>query len=130
MIDLSTATQQDAFTFLGDYPVIEEMMLLGVCRRAAYFGGKGPRISNNKFYIRASDQESSVISAWDAQSPEFRANLVEYETRDASIVFGIGPDAVVTDNIVINSGNLDAFSFTAAPRLLSGNQMLKARPVR
>lgn len=129
VIDLRNATQQDAFTFLGDYPVFEEMMLLGVYRRAAYFGGKSPRITNNKFYIRASDQQSSVISAWDAKSPEFRANLVEYETRDASIVFGIGPDAVVIDNIVINNGNPAAFAFTAAPRLSSGNQMLKARPV-
>ncbi len=130
VIDLRNANQQDAFTFLGDYPVFEEMMLLGVYRRAAYFGGKSPRISNNKFYIRVSDQESSVISAWDAQSPEFRSNLVEYETRDASIVFGIGPDAVVTNNIVINNENPAAFSSTTAPRLSSGNQMLKARPVR
>ena len=130
VIDLRNATWSDAFTFLGDYPVFEDLMLLGLCQRAAYFGGKGPRISNNKFYVRASNQESSIISAWDAESPEFRANLVEFETRDTSIVFSIGPNAVVIDNIIVNNGNPTAFSFATTPRLSSGNQVVKMRPVR
>ncbi len=123
IVDLGGATQSDAFTFLGDRPIFEEITLLGTYRRAVYFSGKKPQILNNKFVVRIADQASHIISASDATSPEVRGNVVDFDKSGPGLAFGIGRDAVIVDNTVIGGGR-GTFTIHAPARRASGNREL------
>lgn len=126
VIDLSGATHSDAFTFLGDRAVFEDVTLLGTYRRAIYFSGKQPRILNNKLVVRIADQESHIISASDSDGPEIRGNIVEFAKSGTGLAFGIGRDAVIVDNKVVNGGR-GTFSIRGPARQVSENQELERR---
>jgi hypothetical protein len=130
VVDLRSSTRANAFVFLGDYAVFEDMMLLGVYERAAYFGGKSPRIQNNRLYVRVAGSTTPVISAWDSAGPELRGNLVEFDRPVSSKAFSIGQDATAIDNKVINSLSDQAFEFASPPRLSSGNTRLTRQAKR
>lgn len=127
VIDLRSATRPNAFVFLGDYATFEHMMLLGVYERAAYFGGKAPRIQDNKIYVRVARPPGYVIAAWDATAPEIRRNLIEFDTPTASTAFAIGQNATVVDNKVVNSTGDRLFDLSGPPRTLSGNSRAAGR---
>jgi hypothetical protein len=129
VVDLRSAVRPDAFVFLGDHAVFEHMMLLGVYERAAYFGGKAPRIKDNKFYVRIARQTTHVVGAWDAIAPELRGNLVEFEKPVASRVFAVGQGATVVDNRIVNSLSDRLFDFSGSPRASRGNSRA-SRPSR
>ncbi len=121
VVDLHTADRPYAFVFLGDYAVFEDMTLLGVYQCAAYFSGKRPRISNNRFYVRAADPIVPIISTWDSDAPELNRNVVEFAISASSYAFAIGKDASVLGNKVISSTSAHAFKFAGPPRVSSGN---------
>lgn len=124
VVDLRSSTRSNAFVFLGDHAVFEDMMLLGIFERAAYFGGKSPRILNNRLYVRVARSTTPVISAWDSAAPELRGNLVEFDRPVSSKAFSIGQDATAIDNKVINSLSDQVFEFANSPRRSSGNTRL------
>lgn len=121
VIDLSGATHNDAFIFLGDRAVFEDVTLLGTYHRAVFFSGKQPRIVNNRLVVRVADKESHVVGASDADSPEISGNIVEFAKPGAGLAFGIGRDAVIVDNKVVNGGR-GTFSIRGPARRVSGNQ--------
>lgn len=121
VVDLRSAVRPNAFVFLGDYPVFEQMMLLGVYECAAYFGGQGPRIEDNKIYVRTARPLGFVISAWDATAPEIRRNTIEFDAPAASTAMAIGRNATVVDNRIVNGIGDRLFEFSGPPRLSSGN---------
>ena len=129
MVDLRSSTRSNAFVFLGDYAIFEDMMLLGIYEGAAYFGGKSPRIRNNRLYVRVAGSTTPVISTWDSVAPELRSNLVEFDKPVSSKAFSIGQDATAIDNKVINSLSDQVFEFANSPRVSSGNIHL-ARPAQ
>lgn len=122
VIDLRASTQSDAFTFLGDYPTFQRTMLLGIYRRAAYFSGKAPRILDNCFHVRVADPSGYIVSSLDSTAPEFRRNLVQFDTPASSYAFGVGRDATLVDNKVANDLASEAFRFAGPPRINTGNQ--------
>ncbi len=113
VIDLHAANRPNAFVFLGDYAVFEHMMLLGVYESAAYFGGKAPRIQNNKFFVRVATPTVYVISAWDATV--------------AAKSISVGQNATVMGTKVINSMSDRLFDSRGIPRLASGNAHVARR---
>lgn len=121
VVDLHAARRPNAFVFLGDYAVFEHMMLLGVYESAAYFGGKAPRVQDNKIYVRVAAPATYVVAAWDAAAPELRANLVEFDRPVAARIFAVGKDATVVDNKVFNCIGDRLFDSSGAPRVASGN---------
>lgn len=121
VVDLSFSTRANAFVFLGDYAIFEDMMLLGIYGRAAYFSGKSPRIRNNRIYVRVAGSVTPVISTWDSVAPELRGNLVEFDQPMSAKAFSIGKDATAIDNKVINSLSDQVFEFANSPRVSSGN---------
>ena len=126
VVDLNGATHNDAFTFLGDRAVFEEVTLLGTYGRAAFFSGKQPRIINNKLIVRVADKESHVVNASEAEAPEIRGNIVEFAKSATGLAFGIGRDAVIVDNKVVNGGR-GTFSIRAPARRVSGNLEFEKR---
>lgn len=126
VIDLSGATHSDAFTFLGDRAVFEEVTMLGTYGRAVFFSGMRPRILNNKLVVRVADKESPVVNASESDAPEIRGNFVEFSKSAKGLAFGIGRDAVIVDNKVVNGGR-SAFSIRVPARQVSGNLELERR---
>jgi hypothetical protein len=112
---------------LGDYAVFEHMMLLGVYESAAYFGGKAPRIQNNKFFVRVATPTVYVISAWDATAPDLRENLIEFDKPVAAKSISVGQNATVMGTKVINSMSDRLFDSRGIPRLASGNAHVARR---
>ena len=127
VIDLHAANRPNAFVFLGDYAVFEHMMLLGVYESAAYFGGKAPRIQNNKFFVRVATPTVYVISAWDATAPDLRENLIEFDKPVAAKSISVGQNATVMGTKVINSMSDRLFDSRGIPRLASGNAHVARR---
>lgn len=127
LVDLRSATRPNAFVFLGDDAVFEDMMLLGIYECGAYFSGKRPSIRNNRLYVRVARPASHVIRTWDSTAPELRGNLIEFETPGLFNALSIGPDATVVDNKVINSLSDRAFEFANSPHVSSGNSRVASR---
>lgn len=126
VIDLKGATRNDAFTFLGDRAVFEEITLLGTYGRAAFFSGKQPRIANNKLLVRVAVNESHIIDALEADAPQIYGNIVEFAQSQTSPAFGIGRNAMIVDNKVVNGGR-GTFSIRAPARRVSGNVEFEKR---
>jgi hypothetical protein len=121
VIDVSSATEGTHFTFLGNYPEMSNVTMIGVYQRAVYFGGAQPRIRNNSFHVRVADHTTYVVDAYDTTQPEVAHNRIRHAADVATYGFGLANEAIILDNWVINNTHADAYLITGTPLMKRGN---------
>lgn len=127
VIDVSGADEGTHLTFLGDYPEMSNVTMIGVYQRAVYFSGVQPRIRDNSFHVRVADHTTFVVDARDATQPEVAHNRIRHTTDVATYGFGLGNGAIILDNWVVNNTHADAYVIAGIPLLKRGNMRVGTR---
>lgn len=121
VIDVSGAIEGNHLTFLGNYPEMSNVTMIGVYQRAVYFSGIQPRIRDNSFHVRVADHTTYVVDAYDATQPEVAHNRIRHVADVATYGFGLGDGAIILDNWVVNNTHADAYLIAGTALLKRGN---------
>lgn len=124
VIDVTGAVEGTHLTFLGNYPQMTNVTLIGVYQRAAFFSGTQPRIRDNSFHVRVADHTAYVVDTSDSTQPEIARNRIRHAADVETYGFGIPAQAIVIDNWVVNNLSTDAFIFAGAPLMKRGNMRI------